>query len=63
MITEFDKEIFFEAGRLKANYKLSLADSIAVAQTIILKGTILTADHHELDIIEGKENLSFNWIR
>jgi len=63
LITEFDREIFLEAGRLKASYKLSLADSIAVAQTIILRGSILTADHHEFDVIEGKENLIFNWIR
>ena len=63
LITEFDREIFLEAGRLKATYRLSLADSIAVAQTIILKGTILTADHHELDVIVGKEDLLFRWIR
>ena len=62
-ITEFDREVFLEAGRLKATYKFSLADSIAVAQTIILRGSILTSDHHEFDIIDGKENLVFNWIR
>jgi len=62
-VTEFDREIFLEAGRLKATYKLSLADSIVIAQTISLKGSILTADHHEFDVIEGKENLIFNWIR
>ncbi|MCL1884714.1 MAG: type II toxin-antitoxin system VapC family toxin [Defluviitaleaceae bacterium] len=63
LITEFDREIFLEAGRLKATYKLSLADSVAVAQAIILRGSILTAYHHEFDVIEGKENLIFNWIR
>ena len=62
-ITEFDREVFLEAGRLKAMYKFSLADSIVVAQTIIFKGSILTADHHEFDAIDGKENLTFNWIR
>jgi len=63
LVTEFDREIFLEAGRLKATYKLSLADSIVLAQTIILMGSILTADHHEFDAVEGKENLIFNWIR
>jgi len=62
-ITDFDREVFLEAGRLKATYKFSLADSIAIAQTIILRGSILTSDHHEFDIIDGKENLVFNWIR
>ncbi|MCL2603675.1 MAG: type II toxin-antitoxin system VapC family toxin [Defluviitaleaceae bacterium] len=62
-ITEFDRDVFLEAGRIKATYKLSLADSIVIAQSIHLKGSILTADHHEFDAIEGKENLTFNWIR
>jgi len=63
LIAEFDREIFLEAGRLKATYKFSLADSIVVAQTIILGGSILTSDHHEFDAIDGKENLVFKWIR
>jgi len=62
-IVEFDREILLEAGRLKATYKLSLADCIAVAQAIVLKGSLLTADHHELDALDGKENIRFTWIR
>ena len=63
LIAEFDREIFLEAGRLKATYRLSLADSIVIAQAIILKGSILTSDHHEFDAVEGNENLQFKWIR
>jgi len=63
LITEFDREIFLEAGRLKSTYKISLADAIVLAQTIILNGSLLTSDHHEFDEIEGKENLRFAWIR
>jgi len=62
-IAEFDREVFLEAGRLKATYKFSLADSVVVAQTIVFKGSILTSDHHEFDAIDGKENLIFDWIR
>jgi len=62
-ICEFDEVIFTHAGRLKATYKISLADSIALAQTIALKGSLLTCDHHEFDVIEGKEPLKFHWIR
>ena len=62
-ICEFDEEIFTQAGRLKATYKISLADSIALAQAIVLKGSLLTCDHHEFDTIEGKEPLTFHWIR
>jgi PIN domain nuclease of toxin-antitoxin system len=63
IITETDDELFTEAGRLKANYKISLADSFALAQTMITDGTLLTSDHHELDIIEAKEPIKFLWIR
>jgi len=62
-ISEFDETIFEEAGRLKASYKISLADSIALAQALISGGELLTADHHEFDVIEGKEEIRFRWIR
>jgi PIN domain nuclease of toxin-antitoxin system len=62
-ISEFDKGLFNEAGRLKASYRISLADSIALAQTIAVDGELLTADHHEFDVIEGKEPIQFGWIR
>jgi len=61
--TEITDEIFSEAGRLKASYKISLADSIALAQAIVLDGEFLTADHHEFDAIEGREHIRFLWIR
>jgi PIN domain nuclease of toxin-antitoxin system len=63
IITAFDDAIFKEAGRVKAENKLSLADAIAVAQTIILKGTLLTSDHHEFNKLEGKEDIYILWIR
>jgi len=74
MRTEFEKlpvsinaeitdNIFEEAGRLKASYKISLADSIALAQAIILGGELLTSDHHEFDAIVGRENIRLLWIR
>ena len=63
IVTEIKQDIFAEAGRLKATYKISLADSIVLAQAIVLKGSLLTCDHHEFDAIEGKEPLTFHWIR
>ena len=62
-LTEFDESLFEEAGRLKATHRISLADSIALAQALILGGELLTADHHEFDVIETKENIGFCWIR
>jgi len=55
--------LFEEAGRLKATYKISLADSIALAETSISNGLLLTSDHHEFDVIEKSENIKFHWIR
>ena len=60
---EISDDVFREAGRLKASYKVSLADSIALAQTIVLDGNLLTADHHEFDSLEGREPIRFHWIR
>jgi hypothetical protein len=42
--------------------KISLADSIALSTAYLLKGMV-TSDHHEFDIIEQKEKISFCWIR
>jgi predicted nucleic acid-binding protein len=61
--SEISDDIFAAAGRLKASYKISLADSFALAQAIVTGGELLTADHHEFDKIEGIEPISFNWIR
>jgi len=55
--------VFTEAGRLKASYKISIADAIVLAQASISNGAVLTADHHEMDIVEQNENIVFKWIR
>jgi len=60
---EITDDILIKAGRLKSLYKMSLADSIGLAKTITHNGYFVTADHHELDIVEEKEKLSFIWIR
>jgi predicted nucleic acid-binding protein len=61
--TEITDDIFIRAGRLKSLYKMSLADSIGLAETIINDGYFVTADHHELEIVQEKENINIIWIR
>jgi len=63
IVTKIDKILLTEAGRLKATYKISLADSFALAQAKVTGGTLLTSDHHEFDVIEQKEPIKFLWIR
>ena len=56
-------EVFEEAGRLKASYKISLADAVALAEASVSGGALLTSDHHEFDVVEQQENIMFHWIR
>jgi predicted nucleic acid-binding protein len=63
VIPEIDDKVFLEAGRLKAAYKISLADSIAVASASVSGAALITADHHELDAVEATERIRFFWIR
>lgn len=62
--SEISDEVLKEAGRLKASYRISIADSIALAETSVLKGSLLTSDHHEFDAIEKSDGgIRFHWIR
>ena len=63
IVSDIDEALFCEAGRLKASYKISLADAFALAQTKVVDGTLLTADHHEFDAVEASEPIRFLWIR
>jgi len=63
VISDFSDDIFHEAGRIKATYKISVADAFALAQASVTEGFLLTADHHEFDIIEKKDRIKFDWIR
>ncbi len=56
-------DIFKEAGRFKAKYKISLADSIAIADAKTKDAFLITADHHEFDIIDRKREAELYWIR
>jgi predicted nucleic acid-binding protein len=60
---EITDDMLIKAGRLKSRYKMSVADSIGLAEAIINNGYFVTADHHELDVIEKKERLNMIWIR
>jgi predicted nucleic acid-binding protein len=61
--SEITDDLLIEAGRFKVAYKISLADSIVLAEAKINNATIITADHHEFNIIENSEDMHFFWIR
>ncbi|MCL2312832.1 MAG: type II toxin-antitoxin system VapC family toxin, partial [Firmicutes bacterium] len=52
IIHEISDTVLKKAGLLKSKYRISLADSIALAETITQNGTLITSDHHEFEIIE-----------
>ena len=60
---KIDDTIIEKAGILKSKYRISLADSIGLAQSIVFDAYFTTADHHELDIVEANENIKFAWFR
>ena len=60
---EITDEIFVEAGRLKSLYRMSFADSFALAQASVSGGALLTSDHHEFEAVEQQEKIKFAWIR
>ena len=60
---EITDEILIKAGKFKSMYKMSLADSIGLSEAIINNGYFVSADHHELEIVQAKENLNIIWIR
>ena len=61
--SEITDDILIKAGKFKSLYKMSLADSIGLAESIINTGYFVTADHHELDIVQKKEKVKIVWIR
>ncbi len=63
IIDGIDNKVFHEAGRIKSNYRISLADSIVLGEASVLNAKVLTSDHHEFDVIEQNERINFLWIR
>ncbi len=63
IVEGLEDRVFAEAGRMKATYRISLADAIALAEARTRKAELVTSDHHEFDVIEKKEDISFHWIR
>jgi PIN domain nuclease of toxin-antitoxin system len=61
--TDFDKLFWQEAGRLKAQGRIALADCLAITLTNRVGGTLLTSDHGELDRIATAGTCSITFIR
>jgi predicted nucleic acid-binding protein len=62
-IDDLGYPLFKEAGRLKATYDISFADSIVLALASIRGESLITADHHDFEALKDKETIRFSWIR
>ena len=62
-VDDLGDPLFHEAGRLKATYDISFADSLALALAFIKGDPLITSDHHDFEPVEQKETIKFSWIR
>jgi len=60
---EMNDQHFEQAARLKSTYSMSLADAIAVSESIVSNATLITTDHKEIEPIEKAENIKVLWLR
>jgi PIN domain nuclease of toxin-antitoxin system len=58
-----DDEVFHNAARLKASFRISLADAFALALAEKLNAAVATSDHHEFEALESIGTARFIWIR
>jgi len=63
IIHAISEQAFHEAARLKATYRISIADCIGIATAAELSGQFVSSDHHELDAVAAKEPISIFWFR
>ena len=63
IIDTLTDEVFYEAGKIKATNRISLADAIAIAEANVRDVELVTCDHHELDILVKEEKMAAYWIR
>jgi len=63
-IADISMDVLTEAGRIKSDYRrISLADSVAIAEAVSRDGYLVTSDHHEMDKFETAGIAQFLWIR
>jgi uncharacterized protein len=55
--------VFYEAGKLKAKNRISLADAIAIGEANVRDAELVTCDHHEFDVLVKESKMAAFWIR
>lgn len=60
---DMDETLWLDAGRLKVAFRLSAADTFALALARRLDGELLSADHHEFDQVSAAGECRIRFIR
>ena len=60
---DLDEGLIEIAARFKTSFRISLADSVALALAVSRNAPLATSDHHEFDPIETAAVARFLWIR
>lgn len=63
IVRKIGENVLKEAVGFKIGYKLSVADSFALGLAKVNNVMLVTADHHEFDIVEKAKALEFYWLR
>ena len=63
ILWNLDTSLIKLVGKYKTSYKVFLADCFVLALANQENATVILTGHHEFDIIENSENLSFYWLR
>lgn len=63
IIDTLTEDVFYEAGKLKAENKISLADAIAIGEANVRGVELVTCDHHEFDSLVAEGKMRACWIR
>ena len=58
-----DQNVMRVAGYFKTTYRLSLADSVALALAKQFSARLVSTDHHEFDVLEKAGEVQFFWLR
>ncbi|HEY3416573.1 MAG TPA: PIN domain-containing protein [Armatimonadota bacterium] len=60
---DLDRALWQDIGHYKVQYRLSLADCVALALAQRLQASLVTSDHHEFDPLAAAGICSFTFIR
>jgi predicted nucleic acid-binding protein len=63
VVETLDQTLIRLAGHFKTAYRLSLADSVALALAKQFNAHLVSTDHHEFDVIEKSGEVQFFWLR